>query len=310
MTAPSIPEHQVEGEETKPRPTEALNTRSSGLETREPASPHRQKLSSFQLHWRKRPFGNWRHVNTKSVHPSGVAKESSEKMQSSHRSARIIHPERQQQNIHKLKPGKSDQIEENSYRTYRNRRVVLCSSVAVCVYVCAGILLGTVIEGWNALDALYFSVVTLTTVGYGDLQPVTYVGRIYCAIYVIVGVVMITLALGVVGEYVMDKLDGDDEAYRNYDPKKFWAGARWKLLFSFVSILVVLVVGILFFIFAPSGSFKFLSSNSTTGSIYGNENLADAFYFVVVTIGTVGYGDITPGKIQIVHYYLVWLRQL
>jgi hypothetical protein len=30
-----------------------------------------------------------------------------------------------------------------------------------------------IVEGWSVIDALYFTVVTLTTIGYGDLHPTT-----------------------------------------------------------------------------------------------------------------------------------------
>lgn len=39
------------------------------------------------------------------------------------------------------------------------------------------------IEHWNLLDALYFSVMTMSTVGYGDLTPVTPFGKIFTMIY-------------------------------------------------------------------------------------------------------------------------------
>ena len=51
------------------------------------------------------------------------------------------------------------------------------------------ILLGTfvfhVIEGWGWIDSLYFTVITLTTVGYGDFAPQTSVGKLFTVIYII-----------------------------------------------------------------------------------------------------------------------------
>jgi voltage-gated potassium channel len=44
------------------------------------------------------------------------------------------------------------------------------------------------VEGLRLVDALYFSVVTLTTVGYGDFAPQTDVGKLFTAVYVLVGV--------------------------------------------------------------------------------------------------------------------------
>ena len=44
------------------------------------------------------------------------------------------------------------------------------------------------IEHWSPVQALYFCVVTLATVGYGDLHPTTEVGQLFTIGYIIVGV--------------------------------------------------------------------------------------------------------------------------
>jgi voltage-gated potassium channel len=43
-------------------------------------------------------------------------------------------------------------------------------------------------EGWRLLDALYFSVVTLTTIGYGDLAVTTDAGKVFTIVYSLVGI--------------------------------------------------------------------------------------------------------------------------
>ena len=43
------------------------------------------------------------------------------------------------------------------------------------------------VEGWGVLDSLYFAVITLTTVGYGDFSPKTSAGKIFTMIYVMAG---------------------------------------------------------------------------------------------------------------------------
>jgi len=52
--------------------------------------------------------------------------------------------------------------------------------------------LGTVgfalIEGMSPIDAFYFSVVTVTTVGYGDIHPVTLTGKILAMVLILSGV--------------------------------------------------------------------------------------------------------------------------
>lgn len=44
------------------------------------------------------------------------------------------------------------------------------------------------LEGWSWLDSIYFSIITLTTIGYGDFSPVTEAGKIFTIAYIIVGV--------------------------------------------------------------------------------------------------------------------------
>jgi len=51
----------------------------------------------------------------------------------------------------------------------------------------SGTLFYTTVEGWAVIDSLYFSVMTLATVGYGDLAPSTDLSKIFTVMYVIVG---------------------------------------------------------------------------------------------------------------------------
>lgn len=44
------------------------------------------------------------------------------------------------------------------------------------------------VEGLSYVDAIYFTAVTLTTVGYGDFAPQTDIGKIFTAVYAFVGI--------------------------------------------------------------------------------------------------------------------------
>jgi len=63
---------------------------------------------------------------------------------------------------------------------------------AVVVWMMLLLLIGTVFyhleEGWSWLDALYFSVVTLSTVGYGDLGPTTPLSKIFTMAFILLGI--------------------------------------------------------------------------------------------------------------------------
>jgi len=46
-------------------------------------------------------------------------------------------------------------------------------------------------EGWTLVDSFYFTVTTLTTVGYGDLSPTTDLSKLFAAFFIIFGVAML-----------------------------------------------------------------------------------------------------------------------
>jgi len=55
-------------------------------------------------------------------------------------------------------------------------------------------------EGWSWLDAAYFCVVTMATVGYGDIHPVTPYGRLFTILYIILGVAMLGVFIQLAGK--------------------------------------------------------------------------------------------------------------
>lgn len=58
----------------------------------------------------------------------------------------------------------------------------------VCMLLTSGTLFYHSVEHWSYLDSLYFSVITLATVGYGDLTPQTPFGKIFTIFYIFLGV--------------------------------------------------------------------------------------------------------------------------
>ena len=68
-------------------------------------------------------------------------------------------------------------------------------SALFAVLLATGTTFYTTVEGWSVLDSLYFSMVTMTTVGYGDFAPQTAAGKIFTIIFLALGIgVFVALA--------------------------------------------------------------------------------------------------------------------
>jgi len=60
------------------------------------------------------------------------------------------------------------------------------------------------LESWTWIQSFYFSVVTITTVGYGDLIPSNDMSRLFTAIYLLIGVSIGIVTLSVIGSEILN----------------------------------------------------------------------------------------------------------
>ena len=80
--------------------------------------------------------------------------------------------------------------------------------VGAAAIVAAGTAFYSVIEGWSVVDSLYFTVITLTTIGYGDLTPTTDAAKIFTVFFVIIGVSFLLGFLNfIIGRTVRDRVE-------------------------------------------------------------------------------------------------------
>ena len=70
----------------------------------------------------------------------------------------------------------------------------------VVVTLVGGTIFYSLEEGWSVVDAFYFSVTTLTTVGLGDLTPATTFGKLFTVVYIFAGLSIILGFIDVVAK--------------------------------------------------------------------------------------------------------------
>lgn len=81
-------------------------------------------------------------------------------------------------------PGPDGEAER---RRWEDHGIHLIGGLALAA-VGVGTLMYRWMEGWGWVDSLYFSVVTLTTVGYGDLSPTSPGSKLFTVFYIIGGI--------------------------------------------------------------------------------------------------------------------------
>lgn len=76
---------------------------------------------------------------------------------------------------------------------------------SVVIVLTVGTLVFRGLEGWSLLDSLYFCVVTLATIGYGDLTPTTDTAKLFSIFYVLVGVGILGVFISAVSHASMQR---------------------------------------------------------------------------------------------------------
>jgi voltage-gated potassium channel len=86
-------------------------------------------------------------------------------------------------------------------RTFRNITILACALLGVFVVGIAGFHF---IEHWSWFDGFYMVLTTLTTIGYGEIHPLSRVGRWFNAGIIIVGVGLLFLLLGALTQTLIE----------------------------------------------------------------------------------------------------------
>ncbi|PWA97922.1 EF-hand domain pair, Potassium channel domain protein [Artemisia annua] len=172
-------------------------------------------------------------------------------------------------------------IFDNFYPSYW--KAVIIVSVYLAVGTLCFTLLRKQISGRktnNVLDGLYFTIVTMTSVGYGDLVPASHLTILLACLFVVSGMLVVGLVLSKAADLLVEKQErllvramhlnetiGEAEILKKMKTKK----VRNKCIILVLLLLVLVAAG--------------------TGLLLSVEDLdfVNAFYCVVATLTGLGY---------------------
>lgn len=81
--------------------------------------------------------------------------------------------------------------------------IVLVTLLAILIG--SGTVFFHFVEGWSWLNSYFFTVVTLSTVGYGELVPATPLGKIATTLYILAGLGVFAAAIQHVGRVTVTR---------------------------------------------------------------------------------------------------------
>lgn len=193
----------------------------------------------------------------------------------------------------------------SSGMSYTDSNDLVLVIVMIVLYVGAGAYAFSVLfDKWTIIDSIYFTVVTFTTCGYGDLYPKHDDEKIFACIFITVGILFIgTFALTTLSDYVFMAYNNIIEGVKEEKNKEFLHqfdreenrevdeatiddsskeedASFWGEIFQ----LLIRVSGIFALIIGGGIYIGYMEGWSILTSVY----------FSIVTATSVGYGDVTP----------------
>lgn len=94
----------------------------------------------------------------------------------------------------------------------KNALLTVCVLAIGYIFIAALIIFNIEGDSFNTFfDALYWATVSLTTVGYGDIYPVTSIGRVITMISSIFGIAIVALPSGIITAGYLDAINEEKE---------------------------------------------------------------------------------------------------
>jgi len=90
-------------------------------------------------------------------------------------------------------------------RYHLTRNEIFIVIWAALLLILTGTIVYSLLEGWSLLDALYVTIITITTVGYGDLSPDTTSGRVFAIFFTMIAIGIGGYAISVLAAFAIEK---------------------------------------------------------------------------------------------------------
>uniref|UniRef100_A0A3P9PKN9 Potassium two pore domain channel subfamily K member 4 n=1 Tax=Poecilia reticulata TaxID=8081 RepID=A0A3P9PKN9_POERE len=146
---------------------------------------------------------------------------------------------------------------------------------------------------WDMGSAFFFCGTIITTIGFGNLSPRTWLGQLFCVCYALVGIPMFGILLAGVGDHMGTVLRRAVAKIEKLFLKRKIRPTTVRVMSAVLSILI----GCLIFLAVPTVVFQKVERWS----------FLESLYFVVITLTTVGFGDFVPGGTIFKPLVLLWI---
>jgi len=83
------------------------------------------------------------------------------------------------------------------------RKLILSAGLIVFIISC-GTLGYVVLEGWDVFDSIYMTIITLTTVGFGEVHPLSRIGKLFTVALIIGGVGTVFYVLSTGAKFMLE----------------------------------------------------------------------------------------------------------
>ena len=82
------------------------------------------------------------------------------------------------------------------------RRLLLIAAL-LAIAISIGTFGFVEVEGWSFFDSFYMTLITLTTVGYSEVHPLSYHGRMFASVLMLIGVTTVFVSIAILGETLL-----------------------------------------------------------------------------------------------------------